>query len=117
MLKKLASILIILMIILLAWVLYISTADVSIIINGKQIISPLAPAIGIWKFILASVILFSVAILLAFIFAGVGIIVLGVLALVAIILTAVALPFLLPLFIPLFIVWLFCALLFGHKKT
>ena len=116
MLKKLVSLLIILMIILLAWVL-ISSTDVSVIINGEPITGPLAPTIGIWKLMLAIVILFSVAILLAFVLAGVGLIVLGVLALVGLILVAVALPFLLPLLIPLFIVWAFCALLFGRKKT
>ena len=111
------SILVILMIILLAWVLYSSTTNVSISINGKPFTGPLAPAIGLWKLILASVILFSVAILLAFVFAGVGLIVLGCLTLVGLILAAVALPFLLPLFIPLFIVWAFCALLCRHKAT
>lgn len=49
------------------------------------------------------------AILLAFVFAGVGLVVLGVLALVALILVGAAFPFLLPLLIPLFIVWAFCA--------
>ncbi|MDD5063820.1 MAG: hypothetical protein PHQ35_03545 [Phycisphaerae bacterium] len=117
MVKNLVSILVILMILLLAWVLYSSTTDVSIVINGEPITGPLAPAIGIWKLMLAIVILFSVAILLAFVFAGVGLVVLGVLAMVGLILVAVALPFLLPLLIPLFIVWAFCALLFGHKKT
>jgi hypothetical protein len=117
MVKKLASILVILMIILLAWVLYSSTTDISIIINGKPITGPLAPAIGIWKLMLAIVILFSVAIILAFVFAGVGLIVLGVLTLVGLILVAVALPFLLPLLVPLFIIWIFCALLRSHKKT
>ncbi len=117
MIKNLVSILVILMILMLAWVLYSSTSDVSIVINGKQIVGPLAPAIGLWKFMLAVVILFSVATLLAFVVAGVGLVVLGVLALVGLILVAVALPFLLPLFIPLFIVWAFCALLFGRKKT
>ena len=48
MLKKLVSLLIILMIILLAWVL-ISSTDVSVIINGEPITGPLAPTIGIWK--------------------------------------------------------------------
>jgi predicted exporter len=117
MVHKLVEILVILMIILLAWVLYSSTTDVSIIINGKPFTGPLAPAIGLWKLILTSVILFSVAILLAFVFAGVGLVILGCLALVGLILAALALPFLLPLLIPLFIVWAFCALLFRHKKT
>jgi predicted exporter len=105
------------MIILLAWVLYSSTTDVSISINGKPFTGPLAPAIGLWKLILASVILFSVAILLVFVFAGVGLVILGCLALVGLILAALALPFLLPLLIPLFIVWAFCALLCRHKAT
>jgi hypothetical protein len=113
MIKNMVSILVILMIILLAWVLFSST-DVSININGKPFAGPLAPAVGIWKLMLAIVILFSVAILLAFVFAGVGLIVLGVLTLVGFILAAVALPFLLPLFLPLFIIWVFCALLFRH---
>ena len=117
MVHKLVSILVILMIILLAWVLYSSTTDVSIIINGKPITGPFAPAIGLWKLMLAIVILFSVAILLAFVFAGVGLIVLGALTLVGLILAAVALPFLLPLLIPLFFVWAFCALLCRHKAT
>ncbi len=117
MIKNMVSILVILMILLLAWVLYTSTTDVSIIINGKQVAGPLAPAIGIWKLILASVILLSVAILLAFVFAGVGLVILGALALVGLILVAVALPFLLPLLFPLFIVWAFCALLCRRKAT
>jgi len=117
MIHKLVSILVILMIILLVWVLYSSTTDVSISINGKPITGPLAPAIGLWKLILASVILFSVAILLAFVFAGVGLVILGALALVGLILMALVLPFLLPLFIPLLIVWAFCALLCRHKAT
>jgi hypothetical protein len=58
---------------------------------------------------LTTVILFCVALLLAFVFAGVGLIVVGCFALVGLILAAVALPFLLPLLIPLFIVWLFCS--------
>jgi hypothetical protein len=117
MIKNLAWILVILMILLLAWVLYSSTTDVSIIINGKPITGPLAPAIGVWKLLLATVILFSVAILLAFVLAGVGLIVLGVLALVGLILVAVTLPFLLPLLIPLFILWAFCALLCRRKAA
>jgi hypothetical protein len=117
MIKNMVSILVILMIILLAWVLFSSTTDVSISINGKPFTGPLAPVIGLWKLILATVILFSVAILLAFVFAGVGLVVLGVLTLVGLILLAVALPFLLPLLVPLFIVWAFCALLFRHKKA
>jgi predicted exporter len=117
MIKKLALILVILMIVLLGWALLRSTTDVSISINGKQLTGPLEPAVDIWKLILATVILFCVAILLAFVFAGVALVVLGCIAIVGLILFAIALPFLLPLFIPLFIVWAFCAALCRHKTT
>jgi len=117
MITKLALILVILMIALLGWALLSSTTDVSISVNGKQLTGPLGLTIGIWKLILATVILFCVAILLAFVFAGVALVILGCIAIVGLILLAVALPFLLPLFIPLFIIWVFCAALCRHKAT
>jgi hypothetical protein len=110
MVKKLALFLAILMIVFLGWSLLGLTTNVSVSINGREITGPLGTAIGLWGTILAAVILFCVAILLAFVFAGVGLVVLGCLALVGIILIAVSLPFLLPLIIPLFIVWVFCAI-------
>ena len=72
---------------------------------------PLGVAVGLGGVILTVVILFCVAILLAFVFAGVGLVILGVLAFVGVILISVSLGLLLPLMIPLFIVWLFCAML------
>jgi hypothetical protein len=113
--KKLALILAILMIVFLAWSLFGLTTNVSVSINGREITGPLGTAVGLWGTILAAVILFCVAILLAFVFAGVGLIIVGCLALVGIILIAVALPFLLPLIVPLFIVWVFCAVCRSSK--
>jgi hypothetical protein len=98
------------MIVFLAWALYIGGDGVSIIINGREITGPFGAIIGAWGFILTLVILFCVAILLAFVFVGVGLIVLGSFALVGLILAAIAFPFLLPLLIPLFIVWVFCSI-------
>jgi len=98
------------MIVFLAWALFIGSDVISITINGREITGPFGAIIGVWGFILALVILFCVAILLAFVFAGVGLIVLGCLALVGLILAAIASPFLLPLLIPLFIVWIFCSI-------
>lgn len=115
--KKLALILAILMIAFLAFSLFGPGTNVSVRINGREITGPLGTAVGLWGTILTAVILFCVAILLAFVFAGVGIVILGCLALVAIILIAVALPFLLPLIIPLFIVWVFCAVCRSGKAT
>ena len=117
MVKKLALILAILMVALLAWSLLGMATDVSININGREIAGPLDAVIGLWDLILTTVILFCVAILLAFVFAGVGLIIVGCLALVAVIVTAVSLPFLFPLIIPLFIVWAFCAILCRSKAT
>jgi len=101
------------MIVFLAWALFIGGDVVSITINGSkitEITGPFGVLIGVWSFILTLVILFCVAILLAFVFAGVGLIVLGCLAFVGLILAAVASPFLLPILIPLFIVWVFCSI-------
>jgi len=117
MVKKLALILAILMIVFLAWSLFGLTTNVSVSINGREITGPLGTAIGLWGTILSAVILFCVAILLAFVFAGVGLLIVGCLALVGIILIAVALPFLLPLIVPLFIVWVFCAIFRRGKAT
>jgi len=108
--RRLALILAVFMFVFLAWALYIGGDGVSIIINGREITSPFGALIGAWSFILTLVILFCVAILLAFVFVGVGLIVLGSLALVGLILAAIAFPFLLPILIPLFIVWVFCSI-------
>jgi hypothetical protein len=115
--KKLALILAILMIVFLGWSLLGLTTNVSVSINGREITGPFGTAVGLWGTILSAVILFCVAILLAFVFASVGLVVVGCLALVGIILIAIALPFLLPLIIPLFIVWLFCAISRSGKAT
>jgi len=115
--KKLALILAILMIAFLAWSLLGLTTNVSVNINGREITGPFGAVLGLWGTILTAVVLFCVAILLAFVFAGVGLVIVGSLALVGIILVAVSLPFLLPLIIPLFIVWIFCAIFRRGKST
>jgi len=108
--RRLALVLAVFMIVFLAWALFIGSDVVSITINGREITGPFSTLIGVWSFILTLVILFCVAILLAFVFAGVGLIILGCLAFVGLILAAIASPFLLPLLIPLFIVWVFCSI-------
>jgi len=103
-----AIILAVFMVVFLAWSLLLGGDAISITINGREITGPFGAIIGVWSFILTLVILFCVAILLAFVFAGVGLIILGCFAFVGLILAAIASPFLLPLLIPLFIVWVFC---------
>jgi hypothetical protein len=117
MIKKLALILAVLMIVFVAWAFLGAGDAISITINGREITSPIEAVVGVWGLILAVMILFCVAILLAFVLAGVGLIVLGCLAFVALVLAAIAFPFLLPILIPLFIVWLFCSIARRSKTT
>lgn len=114
MVKKVAIILAILMTAFLGWAL-LGTSEVSVTINGHEIKGLLGAAVGIWGVILAAIIIFCIAMLLVFVFAGIGLIVLGCFALAGIIFIAIVLPFLLPLVIPLFIVWVFCSLSIGLK--
>ena len=88
---------------------------VGVTINGHELSGPIEGLVGLWGIMVAGVVLFCVAVLLAFVFVGVGLVVVGTLALVAVILAAVALPFMLPLLIPLFIVWLFCCMVRKSK--
>lgn len=105
------------MVVFLAWAFLGASDAVSITVNGREITSPIDAIMGVWGLILAVIILFCVAILLAFVLAGVGLIVLGTLAFVGLILAAIAFPFLLPILIPLFIVWLFCSIVRRSKTT
>jgi len=111
MIKKLAIVLAVLMISFLGWVLLGSSDSVSIAINGSPIESPVGAVTGTWGVVSAVVILFCAAILLVFVFFGLALMVLGVLVLGGSILAAMTFPFLFPILIPLFVVWLFCCLI------
>ncbi len=110
MIRKLAVLLVVVMVGFLVWHVVGPGDVVSIWINGQELTSPFDAIVGAWGLIVAAVTLFCVAILLAFVFAGVALLLLGVLALVGLILAAVAFPFLLPILIPLFLLWMFCLL-------
>ena len=115
MVKKTALILALLMVAFLIWMLLGPMHGVSVTIDGHTITGPIEGLVGVWGLMVAGVTLFCVAMLLAFVFVGVGLVVVGTLALVGVILAAVALPFMLPLLIPLFIVWLFCCIVRKSK--
>lgn len=110
MIRKLAIVLAIVMIGILVWHVVGPGDAVSIQFNGRELTGPFDTIVGVWGIIVAAVTLFCVAILLAFVFAGVALLVLGVLALVGLILAVVGFPFLFPILIPLFLLWLFCLL-------
>lgn len=114
MIKKLAIILAAFMLAIVVWGLFFESNTVSIVINGRQVTGPLKGLIGAGGMVVALIALICAAILLAFAFAGTGIIVLGFLILGGVLLMVFAFPFLLPLLIPLAVVWGFVALV-RHK--
>jgi len=117
MIRKLAILLAVVMVVVLAWHIFGPGEAISIQINGREIEGPFDAILGVWGLVVATVTLFCVAILLAFVFAGVALLLLGIFALVGLVLAAVAFPFLLPIVIPLFILWMFCVLVRPPKPA
>jgi hypothetical protein len=106
--KGFAIALVIVLLALISWVAF-QSSNVSIVVNGETLRGPAKLAAEGWGLLVAVVALFCAAILLAFVFAGVGLVVLGVLVLGGLLAVWLAFPFLLPLLIPLLIVWVFVA--------
>ena len=98
------------MVLLALWGLFFENSSTTILINGQEVSGPLKGVIGVGGMVVALVALICLAILLALAFAGTGIIILGLMVVGGVILAAVMFPFLLPLLIPLALVWLFIAL-------
>ena len=114
--KGIAVALVIVLLGLIGWVAF-QSSEVSIVVNGETLRGPAKLAAEGWGVLVGVVALFCVAILLAFVFAGIGLVVLGILVLAGLFAAWVAFPFLLPLLIPLLIVWLFVALWRGRKEN
>ena len=108
--RKLAIALAVLMLVIVAWALFAENNAVTIVINGQEVTGPLKGAIGIGGLVVALIALVCAAILLAFVFAGIGVIVLGLVVLAGLILAGLVFPFLLLVLIPLAIVWAFVAI-------
>jgi hypothetical protein len=115
--KKLAIALAVLMLVIVAWGLLLEHNVVTIVINGQQMTGPLKDAIGVGGLVVALIALLCAATLLVFVFAGIGIIVLGCFVIVGTIMAALAFPFLLPLLIPLVILWGFIAITWRTKTS
>src|SRR2546426_12036444 len=97
--KKLAITLAVLMLAIVAWGLFLESNAVTIVINGQQVTGPLKGVIGAGGLVGALIALFCAAILLVFVFAGIGVIVLGCFVFVGMILAGVAISFFLPLLV------------------
>jgi len=108
--RNLAIALAVLMLVIVGWALLAGSNAVTIVINGQEVTGPLKGAIGIGGLVVALIALVCAAILLAFVFAGIGVIVLGLVVLAGLLLALLAFPFLLPVLIPLAIVWAFVAI-------
>lgn len=114
--KKTALLLAVLMLALVAWGIYVEGGTTRIIINGEELTGPFKGIVGVGGLVAASIALLCAAILLAFVFAGLGLFILGGVIVVGIVAAAVLFPLLLLLLIPLAIVWLFVAIAWATKS-
>jgi hypothetical protein len=110
MLRKAAIVLAIAMLVIVAWGLIFEAGSTRIIVNGQELIGPLKGTIGAAGLIVGMIALFCAAIFLLFVFAGIGIFILGAAIFAGLLFAGLAFPFLLVLLLPLAIVWLFIAI-------
>ena len=108
--KKVAIVLAFVMLVIVAWGLFFEAGSTRIIINGQELVGPFKGAVGAAGLIIGLIALFCAAIFLLFVFAGIGIFILGGVIVVGLILAGFAFPFLLVLLLPLAIVWVFIAI-------
>jgi len=111
---KTAIILAFIMLAIVAWGLFFEAGSTRIAINGQELAGPLKGTIGAAGFIVSLIAFFCAAILLLFVFAGIGIFILGGVIVIGLIFAGLAFPFLLVLLLPLTLVWLFIA---ATRKT
>lgn len=108
--KKAAIALAFVMLAIFAWGLFFDAGSTRIIIDGQELTGPLKGTIGAAGFIVGLIALFCAAIFLLFVFAGIGIFILGGVIVAGLILAGFAFPFLLVLLLPLAVVWVFIAI-------
>lgn len=98
----------------------IDPSDMIVNIDGEEIDGPLGALLGLVfggvGMLIAAVALTCAAVFVGFLFAGLGILMVVGLALLALVLAAVVAPFMLPLLIPVAIVWFFVARNRRHRE-
>jgi hypothetical protein len=113
--KKSAAFLILFLFALLAWNVFAWTwgGDTTFNIDGDEVDGPLAALLGLvfagGGTLLAAGIMLLVGGILAVVFAGVGIVIMGALALAAFAVALAVAPLLLPLLLPLAVIWYFAS--------
>lgn len=108
--KKTALIFALMMFAIVVWGIFFEGSATTIIINGQELTGPFKGAIGLAGLVVAWVAFICAAILLLFVFAGVGLFILGGMITVGLMLTWFMFPPLLIILIPLFVIWGFIAL-------
>jgi len=107
--KKIAPYLILFLCALLLWDLLFTFGDASFHIDGEEVGGPLGAMLGILfaggGTLLGLLVVLVVGVVLAVVFAGVGIVIVGALAIAGLAVAAAIVPFLLPLLLPLALIW------------
>ncbi len=98
------------MIALLVWGVFFENSSISILINGQEVTGPMKGILGAGGLVVSLVALICFAILLALVFAGTGIFILGCLIIGVGLVAALMFPFLFPLLVPLALLWLYIVL-------
>jgi hypothetical protein len=107
--KKIAPYLILFLCALLLWDLLFSFGDASFHIDGEEFDGPLGAMLGILfaggGTLIGLLVALVVGVVLAVVFAGLGIVIIGALAIAGLAVAAAIVPFLLPLLLPLALLW------------
>jgi hypothetical protein len=107
--KKIAPYLILFLCALLLWDLLFSFGDASFHIDGEEFDGPVGAMLGVLLAgggtLLGLLVALVVGSVLAVVFAGVGIVIVGALAIAGLAVAAAIVPFLIPLLLPLALVW------------
>lgn len=102
--KKVILLIVFLLIIIGA--LSLMPSNTTITYNGEQVTGPLKHLIEAGGIVFVPILLLCMGILMAFMFTGIGLVILGFLMFFCLVSFSMTFPFLLPFLIPLFIVWL-----------
>jgi len=107
--KKIVPYLILFLCALLLWDLLFSFGDASFHIDGEEFDGPIGAMFGILLAgggtLIGLLVVLVVGVVLAVVFAGVGIVIVGALAIAGLAVAAAIVPFLIPLLLPLALVW------------
>lgn len=109
--KKIAPFVILFLVALLALNMLVDTSDFIFNIGDEEFDGPLGAVLGLLfgslGLIIGTVVALCVGALLAVVFAGVGVLIIGALALAAVLAAVAVSPLLLPVLIPVAITWFF----------